>query len=174
MQKPAKPQKKTLTQKQKIFVREYLKDFCASRAARDAGYSLKSAHRCGVENMQKPAVQAAIREKLDKRAAKIDLSAEKILSDIIRIAQKAEEQDNLAVALKSRELIAKHAGLFIERKEISGPGGGPVLIAGRFELAADLKAMVDIVVSRSSEIIENSSKSNQIEANRSNLKVMKA
>ena len=49
-----------LTPKQEAFVDFYIDTGNASEAARLAGYSLKTAHRIGQENLQKPAIQAAI------------------------------------------------------------------------------------------------------------------
>lgn len=51
-----------LTVKQKLFVDYYIQTKGnASEAARRAGYSPKTAFRTGQENMQNPAIQAAIR-----------------------------------------------------------------------------------------------------------------
>ncbi len=51
-----------LTLKQRRFVEEYLKDGNATRAAKAAGYSPKTAKSIATENLSKLAVQAAIRE----------------------------------------------------------------------------------------------------------------
>jgi phage terminase small subunit len=41
-----------LTPKQRLFVAEYLRDFNATRAAITAGYSKKTAHTIGWENLR--------------------------------------------------------------------------------------------------------------------------
>ena len=47
---------KELTEKQKIFCREYVIDWNASRAAREAGYSENTAGEIGHENLKKPQI----------------------------------------------------------------------------------------------------------------------
>lgn len=54
--------KKKLTIKQEKFCREYLVDFNATRAAKSAGYTKKSAHSIGSENLMKPEIQSRIAE----------------------------------------------------------------------------------------------------------------
>ena len=80
----ARPTK--LTNKQALFVREYLVDLNATQAAMRAGYSKKTAHRIGAENMQKHAVTSAIQKHMDKRAEKIDITSEYVLASIKALA----------------------------------------------------------------------------------------
>jgi phage terminase small subunit len=54
--------KKQLTEKQKIFCREYIYDWNATRAAKTAGYSEDTAGAIGWENLKKPEIQAYITE----------------------------------------------------------------------------------------------------------------
>lgn len=68
-----------LTPKQELFVKEYLIDLNATQAALRAGYSVKSAERIGLELLRKTQVAAAIAKQKEKRAAKIELTAEKML-----------------------------------------------------------------------------------------------
>ena len=51
-----------LTPKQQRFVDEYLIDLNATQAAIRAGYSPKTAHSIGAENLIKPEVQKAIEQ----------------------------------------------------------------------------------------------------------------
>lgn len=51
-----------LTEKQKVFCREYIWDFNAARAARVAGYSEDSIYNIASENLTKPEIQAYIKE----------------------------------------------------------------------------------------------------------------
>lgn len=62
---------KELTDKQKIFCREYIYDWNATRAAKVAGYSEQTAYAIGAENLRKPQIQAYIKdiqEDLEKTA----------------------------------------------------------------------------------------------------------
>lgn len=56
------PSTKDLTEKQKIFCREYIYDWNATRAATAAGYSEKTAYSIGSENLSKPEIQAYLKE----------------------------------------------------------------------------------------------------------------
>jgi phage terminase small subunit len=57
-----------LTAKQQAFVDEYLKTRNATQAAIAAGYSPKTAHVIGWENLRKPEVDEVIRQRLDENA----------------------------------------------------------------------------------------------------------
>jgi len=78
---------RTLTGKQARFVDEYLLDCNATQAAVRAGYSLRTAHRIGAENMQKPAVLSAIRERQAERAARVQLEAHDLLEELAVIVR---------------------------------------------------------------------------------------
>lgn len=92
--KPNKPKRSPLagtrslkmTDRQRRFVTEYLVDLNATKAAIRAGYSVNSAARLGSDLLKKPLVAAAIAERQAKRFAKIDLSAERVLNELARIA----------------------------------------------------------------------------------------
>ncbi|GAB4023686.1 hypothetical protein GCM10028808_74670 [Spirosoma migulaei] len=49
-----------LTRRQLHFIQFYRKHYNASRAAREAGYSLKTAYSIGWENLRKPQIKAAL------------------------------------------------------------------------------------------------------------------
>lgn len=74
---------KTLTNKQKVFIDEYLKTWNASEAARRAGYSKKTAYSQGWENLRKPEIKAAIEARLDEVHMSAD-EALKLQTDIAR------------------------------------------------------------------------------------------
>jgi len=106
---------KKLTPKQAVFVQEYLVDFNATRAAIKAGYSKKTAYTIGFENLKKPEIAEAIAKAQAKLAEKTEITQERVVADIVRIGNKAEDHQKFGDALKSRELLAKHLGMFVER-----------------------------------------------------------
>lgn len=57
-----------LTDKQKLFVLEYVKDQNGARAARAAGYSEKSDDEIAYENLRKPQIRAAVDAYLNAKA----------------------------------------------------------------------------------------------------------
>ena len=75
-----------LTPKQARFVDEYLVDLNATQAAIRAGYSSKRADAMGHENLRKPEIAAALKERMDKRAERTQIDADWILK---RLAQDA-------------------------------------------------------------------------------------
>lgn len=87
MKKPkgATTAKRGLTPKQTLFIKYYLaeKNLNATAAAKKAGYSEKTAHRIGAENVQKPAIKKEIDEALAKRADKCDVDALWLLKRLI-------------------------------------------------------------------------------------------
>lgn len=78
--------KDNLNEKQRLFAKEYLVDLNASKAALRAGYAAASAYNQGHELLKNEFVQSVIQEEMDKRAAKVDLSAEKVLTEILKLA----------------------------------------------------------------------------------------
>lgn len=75
------PEFKALKRKERKFVLEYLKDFNASRAARAAGYSEKSAHVQGCQLLKKPNIKATL--------ANSQRQTEKILEKEVVLSRKA-------------------------------------------------------------------------------------
>lgn len=78
--------KKELSEKQKKFAKEYLKDFNGARAARDAGYSKKTADRIAYENLRKPEVIEYLTKLQEKKKDKFELSEERITNELVSIA----------------------------------------------------------------------------------------
>lgn len=75
-----------LTDKQQLFIDEYLTDFNATQAAIRAGYSEKTARRIGSENLSKPDIQTAIRSRLAGHMSKLEITQERILTEMARMA----------------------------------------------------------------------------------------
>lgn len=72
-----------LTRKQQVFIDEYLKSFNATKAAKLAGYSEKTASAMGWENLRKPEIQQEIQARLDEVHMSAD-EALKLTADIAR------------------------------------------------------------------------------------------
>lgn len=75
-----------LSPKQQEFVREYMVDLNATKAAERAGYSPASAGDIAAQLLGKTHVRAAIDAALAKRAAKTELTAERVLKEIQTMA----------------------------------------------------------------------------------------
>lgn len=77
-----------MTEKQKIFIREYLKDFNGTRAYKAAypDCSEESARRNASRLLTNDDIQKAIREQADKQLEKIDIDVNDILRELKAIA----------------------------------------------------------------------------------------
>lgn len=76
----------SLTEKQRLFVMEYLRDFNATRAAMAVGYSKKTAYAIGWENLRKPNVQAEIKRQKETMADDLGMSVQRIIAEYMKIA----------------------------------------------------------------------------------------
>lgn len=106
-----------LTPKQRAFVQEYLVDLNATQAAIRAGYSPKTANVTACETLTKPYVAEAIRQALDKRAERTEISADWVLNQLIETQDAAYADKQFSASIRALELIGKHLGMF---KDVKG------------------------------------------------------
>lgn len=146
-----------LTNKQRVFVDEYLRCWNASEAARRAGYSERTAGAIGRENLQKPTIAAEINVRLAEKHMSAD-EALTILADIARgDLGDAVSDDGIIDIVKLKKAGKTHlvksysitqtgvrvefhdaqaaidkilrvAGRYVDRKEVTGPDGGPIMV----------------------------------------------
>lgn len=116
-----------LNARQKIFVKEYLIDKNATRAAAAAGYSPKTARVIGGENLTKPAIRKAIDAEINKHVRRLDITADRVMN---RIAEYAFDKKSIKPSdvLKANEMLAKHFKLLTDVHEVAGKGGEPLVI----------------------------------------------
>src|SRR5215510_12527886 len=109
-----------LSLKQMRFVKEYAHLGNGSEAARRAGY--KPGPRIGqiaVENLQKPAVVAALKQEL----ARIDaaVSPQRVKNRLHEISHAAQQVGQFGPAVRAEELLGKSIGMWIDQKlELQG------------------------------------------------------
>ena len=77
---------KKLTAKQQMFVKEFLVDLNATAACIRAGYSKRTADRIGPELLGKAWVADAIQKGMDRRSAKVDVTAEMVITELAYMA----------------------------------------------------------------------------------------
>lgn len=94
-----------LNPKQKRFVAEYLIDSNATQAAIRAGYSKKTAKQIGSKLLTNVDIQAAVNTKQAKINAKLEITAESLIRDVMEIGDEARKAESFAAALKSREML---------------------------------------------------------------------
>jgi phage terminase small subunit len=135
--------KDKLTPKQEMFVKEYLVDLNATQAAIRAGYSIKTAKSQGQRLLTNVDVARAIEEANQKRAEKLELSAEWVLENLKNVAVRCQQAEPVMVfdystkemvktgeyqfdskgANRALELIGKHLGIFENRLNLTGSVG---------------------------------------------------
>jgi phage terminase small subunit len=80
-----------LNHKQMLFIAEYLIDFNATRAALDAGYSPKTAHIIGFENLRKPKIQAALEAAIEARMERLHMTQDDVLTELALLGKSSIE-----------------------------------------------------------------------------------
>ena len=117
-----------LTGKQQNFVNEYLIDLNATAAAKRAGYSVKSAHDIGWENLKKPEIAAAIAKRRQRMIEKLEVTEEMVVQELAKIGfSDVGGFVRVADKLKALVSLARILG-FMEptRVTVSAPDRGPV------------------------------------------------
>lgn len=107
-----------MTPKQKRFVEEYLIDLNATKAAKRAGYSAKTAGQIGDNLLKRPEIEEAVAEALEAQSKRTLISADQVLLDIQAVGDDAWRAEDYTNALKSRELLGKRYKLFTDRVEV--------------------------------------------------------
>ena len=119
MRKPKK-----MSTRQEAFVREYLVDLNATAACRRAGYSSTGTtpRAQGLRNLHSPLVAAAIAKAQKRREKRTGISQDEVITGLYVEAQGLGEDTTSSSRVRAYELLGKHLGMFIERREIGRPG----------------------------------------------------
>lgn len=80
------PKARGLNPKQRLFVGHYLKSLNATRAAIEAGYSARNAGKIGPALLGDSRIATAIQRAMDKRAARTEITADRVLEEIAAVA----------------------------------------------------------------------------------------
>lgn len=78
--------RRSLTPRQSLFVSEYLVDLNATRAAKAAGYSEKTAEAARSRLLRNVKVAAAIEMRAAERSKKLEITADRVLKELARLA----------------------------------------------------------------------------------------
>jgi len=111
--------KKELTAKQRRFVDAYAGN--ATAAAIAAGYSPKTAHSIGAENLRKPEIEKALKAREDKgmgAAIANRQQRQEFWTGVLR-----DKEQAMRDRLKASELLGKSEGDFLERVDLASSDG---------------------------------------------------
>ena len=134
---PTRPKRKSvvggrsgssLTPRQARFVKEYLIDMNGTQAAIRAGYSKHTANEQAARLLAKVSVKAAVEAGAAKQHEQLDLTAQKVLTELLGVGYATVTSTDVRVSdkLRALELLAKHLGLLTEQVDHKH--------SGRFEL----------------------------------------
>ena len=115
--------KDKLTAKQRRFIDAY--DGNGTQAAIAAGYSPKTARAIAKENLTKPHILAEIKSRETVRCTPLIASRaerQQFWSSVMR-----DDGQQMRDRLKAAELLGKSEADFVERQEITGRDGAPLL-----------------------------------------------
>lgn len=103
-----------MTDKQKIFVYEYLIDFNATQAAIRAGYSKDTAGAIGAENLKKPQIQQFLEKYQNDRSEKCGIKFDMIIEELRKIgfANIDTEAVRPTDKIKALETMSRLLGFF--------------------------------------------------------------
>ena len=102
-----------LTPRQARFVKEYLVDLNGTQAAIRAGYSKHTAKEQAARLLTNVNVKAAVEAGAATQHAQLDLTAEKVLTELLGVGYATVTSQDIRVSdkLRALELLAKHLGL---------------------------------------------------------------
>ena len=104
-----------LTDKQQIFVNEYLIDLNATKAAVRAGYSEKTAYSIGSENLRKPEIQKAIEKAFNERKARVLVTQDDVVNGLLDEAKNKDEGSSHSARVSAWAHLGKHLNMFIDK-----------------------------------------------------------
>lgn len=114
---------KPLTTRQNAWVHHYTTPgpglFNGTESASLAGYkgSRNVLAQVGRENLRKPHIWRAVRERINEQYSAADLTVDRVLHDIEMTRQLALQAGNHAAALRASELHGKYLTMWVERIE---------------------------------------------------------
>ena len=125
-----------MTAKQRLFCDEYLIDMNATQAAIRAGYSKKTAHAIGLENLEKPLIKEYIQKRLEEKESRLIAKQDEVLQYLTSVMRGQSQSEIVVVEnigdftseartmkkapdekerLKAAELLGKRYALFTEK-----------------------------------------------------------
>ncbi len=113
-----------LKEKQEKFCTEYLACGNATQAAIRAGYRARNARQIGAENLTKLVIQKRIQELREKAASSKVLTYREKREWIADRMRDPEERSDIKAKLL--DLDNKMEGVYVNRTELSGAGGGAI------------------------------------------------
>lgn len=125
-----------LNEKQKQFCNEYIIDFNGTQAAIRSGYSKKTANRIASENLSKLDIQEYIKELINNRNKRTQITQDEVVADIIKVKNRCMQSEPVldkegnetgiykfdsTGANKALDMLMKHTGGYeLDNKQANG------------------------------------------------------
>ena len=135
--------KKKLTPKQELFCQEYLVDLNATQAAIRAGYSKHTAGVIGIQNLGKLNIQEIITELKDKRSEKVEINAEWVLRQAVKLHQRCMQEVKPQTD-KDGNQIVDDEGRAVFEFNVSGAAKGLELAGRHVNVKAFEKQVLEV------------------------------
>lgn len=108
------------TTRQAEFARQYLVDLDAIQAAIRAGYTPMYARKHAHTLLKHPEVSRLVAEGMGERSKRLEISQDKVMSDLEAAREGAMEKGDFGSAIKASHLQGKHIGMFGDKLEVTG------------------------------------------------------
>lgn len=103
----------TLSPRQLAFARAYALSGCAAKAAREAGYSARTAKSQGARLLTKANLREAVRTSHREVEARLELSREQVLGELEGAVGLAKAQGNVGAMIAAWREIARICGYYM-------------------------------------------------------------
>lgn len=104
--------KRNLTDRQKLFIVEYLECKNAARAARNAGYSIRTARAAGHRLLTNVDIKRVVEIGIAAQLDRAEISADRYIAELRRLAFTEPGERGSGAKLKAIELLGRSLGLF--------------------------------------------------------------
>lgn len=144
-----------------IFCKEFVVDGNGARSAKAAGFSVKTAKEQAVWLLDQPLIQAEINELNEKRSKRLEVSADRVLEELAKIAFvdattifDVDEKGNFTFTGKLSDLSPEERACIAEVTQTKTVGGGSIKVKLHDKLSAlekigkHLKLFTDVTESK--------------------------
>ena len=123
---------RALTYQQQMFIDAYVAGHNATKAAIIAGYSEGSARQQASRILARDYIKEEVDRRRQDAVAKLNLSPEFVLQRLQAEANGLGPGTSAEARIKALELLGKHMGMFVEKREIEH--SGEIDAGGKFEV----------------------------------------
>jgi phage terminase small subunit len=105
--------------KHERFCQEFVVDLNATQAYIRAGYSENGAAQSAATLLRNPKISARIAEIQARIMQRLEITQETVVRDIADIVEEARKVGQYSAALKGKELLGKHIGMWPAKSEVT-------------------------------------------------------